>query len=166
MQAEDTEARVLLLMRDISTMTLATSSNDVPWATDVYFANIGYDLLFFSSFNSRHCQNLSKNQLCAATIHPVVDNWSEIQGIQIEGVAQEVEISELPNALTTYFRKFSFAKALFSDFSSISSRLSNTRLYRIRSRKAYYLDNSKGFGSKFSCEVNDGLRVSDFSNGT
>jgi hypothetical protein len=47
MQADDTESRVLALMRDITTMTLATSSKDVPWATDVYYANIGYDLLFF-----------------------------------------------------------------------------------------------------------------------
>lgn len=162
MQAEDTETRVLSLMRDISTMTLATSSNDVPWATDVYFANMGYDLLFFSSINSRHCRNLEKSHLCAATIHPVVDNWTEIRGIQIEGSAQEVEMSELPAALSTYFRKFSFAKALFSDLSSISSRLSHTRLYLIRSRLVYYLDNSIGFGTKFYCEVKEGQRVSDF----
>ncbi|TBR26906.1 MAG: hypothetical protein EPO10_20850, partial [Reyranella sp.] len=87
MTSEEFEAATGALLREVAPMTLATCADNVPWASDVYFASSGFDLVFFSSLDSRHCRNLVINPVCAASVHAPVATWRDIRGLQMEGVA-------------------------------------------------------------------------------
>ena len=66
-------------------MTLATCAGDAPWAATVFFASDDLQLYFFSSPDSRHCQNLALNPKVAVTIQEDYHDWRKIKGIQLEG---------------------------------------------------------------------------------
>ncbi len=102
MTSEEFEAATGALLRDVAPMTLATCADNVPWASDVYFASSGFDLVFFSSLDSRHCCNLVANPVCAASVHAPVATWRDIRGLQMEGVAGLTHtIGEKASALAT-----------------------------------------------------------------
>jgi len=148
------------LLNEVNTMTLATCVEGIPWATDVYFAPDGFDLVFWSSPNSRHCRNLDINPRGAATIHPVVASWQEIQGLQIEGVRRPVEgVVAKARASAAYFRKFPFARALLADPRGATSTLIKATAQILQPSRILYLDNTLGFGTRFALSLQDGSPV-------
>ena len=54
----------------------------------VFYASEGFDLYFLSSPSTRHCADLSGNPRVAATIQEDYADWSQIRGVQLEGVAR------------------------------------------------------------------------------
>ncbi|RBP05048.1 hypothetical protein DFR50_13733 [Roseiarcus fermentans] len=161
MPNDDLEARRLDLMTRSTTMTLATCADDRPWATDVYFVSVGFDLWFVSSSNSRHSANLKRNPRCAATIHAPARDWTEIRGLQFEGTASRAPATDTMRLLVPYFQKFPFAEAIFAGLSS-GSGLARMAVYRFAADRVWYIDNSLGFGSKYTCAIDGGNRVGAF----
>ncbi len=98
--------RVRGYLRDHQVATLATHSNEDPWAAAVFYVNAGYTLYFLSSPTSRHCLNLAENPRVAVTIQEDYADWLEIKGIQIEGVASEISGEEERTARRLYGQKF------------------------------------------------------------
>ena len=64
---------------------------DAPWAATVFFASDGLSLYFFSSPESRHCQNLAANARVAVTVQEDYKDWRKIKGIQLEGRVKLVD---------------------------------------------------------------------------
>ena len=161
MSNDDLEARCLDLMAGATTMTLATSADDRPWAADIYFVSVGFDLVFVSLPNSRHPANLGRNPCCAATIHAPAGDWTEIRGLQFEGTAAGAPATDTDRLLAPYSEKFSFAKAAFA---GLNARPGGARMavYRFATARVWYIDNSLGYGSKFTCAVEGGRRAGDF----
>ena len=162
MLSETLEARCFDLMKQATTMTLATSADDVPWATDVYFVNVGFDLCFVSSTNSRHCANLKQNPVCAATVHAQASDWKTIRGLQFEGRAEHSAAAGVLGLLVPYFEKFPFARAVYVGLAE-GAGVSKLAVYKLETGTVFYIDNARGFGSKFSCRVADGRPIEAFA---
>ena len=151
------EATVMQLMATVSTMTLATCAGGTPWATDVYFAADGFNLVFFSSPRSRHCRNLGINPSCAATVHPPAASWREIKGLQIEGSAEPLShLADQAQGLAAYLHKFPFARDLLAHPTETVKSLHKASLYVLRPSRLHYLDNSLGFGTRYWASIKEG----------
>src|SRR5664279_955563 len=160
MTLDQFDAAVNSLLDSVIAMTLATSAKGQPWATDVYFAASGYELVFFSSPASRHSRNLIANPLCAATLHPSSVSWREIKGLQMEGMAECVTgVEATAHALLVYCTKFPFARDLISNPLEMGKKTLNVRAHVFRPRRIHYLDNALGFGTRFSLRVEDGKAI-------
>ena len=162
MTEEEFNQATARLFASITTLTLATVGSDGrPWATDVYFATLGDDFVFFSSPSSRHCLNLDINPACAATIHPTVGNWSDIHGVQIEGVVREPKTrEERTKALARYIQKFPFAERLLSQSSESKKGFSSVTLYILQTNRILYLDNHLLPNNRFEVLCTKGKRLS------
>lgn len=157
MTLEEFAGAARLLFDEVAPMTLATCAEEVPWASDVYFAASGYDLVFLSSPDSRHCRNLALNRACAVTIHASVATWHDIRGLQMEGVAAPVEtMGEKARAIAVYFGKFPFARDLLESPVSALRTAFKASVHVFRPTRVRYLDNRLGMGTRFSLELDDG----------
>lgn len=157
MTPEALSAAAADLLARVPAMALATCDGRVPWAADVYFAPLGFDLVFFSSPDSRHGRNLAVNPVCAASLHPEAPSWRDIKGLQLEGVAEPVAgVTPGGEGLLAYFRKFPFAETLLADPAGAVEKVRRDRLYRFRTERLYYLDNSLGFGTRFAVAIRAG----------
>ena len=157
MRLEEFSLATRSLLDGVTTMTLATCDGGVPWATDVYFAADGFDLVFFSSPASRHCRNLAASPLCAATIHPAVNAWREIKGLQMEGSAGPLtNLGGTARGLAAYLAKFPFAGELLANPGETARRVNSAMLYAFRPTRILLLDNALGFGTRHGMGLVDG----------
>lgn len=77
---------------DFSSLTLATSGPDGAWAAAVFFArDDALNLYFISSPRSRHVRNLQTENVISVTVNGDHDDWSDIRGLQISGLAEAVQ---------------------------------------------------------------------------
>jgi uncharacterized protein YhbP (UPF0306 family) len=139
------------LIKNRSTMTLATSKGDEPWAAPIYFVFRAGGFYFFSDPASRHIAEALANGQAAAAIHAEAASWKEIRGLQMSGVIESVAPGlDAARAIRDYVRKFPFVGELFKpgdvvDLAGFSDRF-RVRLYRFRPTLVYYLDNRIKFG--------------------
>jgi uncharacterized protein len=166
MTRDELEHIITDYMDGFTTMTVACSRGDKPWAAAVYYARIGFDLVFFSSPSSRHCTALADNPEAAATIQGNYKGWKEIKGLQIEGrVERVVSAADRAAALATFFRRHAFVSEFFSDPLSIgvqtSGKMSRVNLYIFRPRTILYINNEAGFGTRWKLEIHKGKTVGD-----
>lgn len=129
----------------IPVMTLATSSpNGSPHAAAVYFAASPdrQDLFFFSSPGSRHSLDLASNPRASAAIYPMVDEWTQIRGLQLRGHVESIFPGEAWNrGWELYQQKFPFVKDL-------KALINQNRLYVFRPTWVRQIDNRQEFGFK------------------
>jgi uncharacterized protein YhbP (UPF0306 family) len=152
------KSQVLDYLQSHNTMTLATCAADVPWAATVFYASDDLELYFFSSPDSRHCQNLSINPRVAVTIQEDYKDWRAIKGIQLEGKVMLVEgVLEKTKAMAVYARKYADVIKLFTDPGSgtFYRAFLKVKFYRVVPEKLFYIDNQQGFGKRqeFSLET-------------
>lgn len=137
-------------------MTLATTGPDgAPQAAAVFYAvDEALNLYFLSSPNSRHSQNLAREPRVAAAVHADGLAWQSIQGLQIEGTAQQVQgAHELAHAAQVYGRRFEFLKGLLGVDSAggpaaLRGPVASSRFYVLRPTWIRLIDNTQGFGHK------------------
>jgi uncharacterized protein YhbP (UPF0306 family) len=136
----------------VSTMTLATCNEGLPWAATVFFAaDRKFNLFFVSDYRTRHGRDMAANEQVAATINPECDNWHDVAGLQIRGTVSIIEGLERTKALALYFKKFPQIDALFAKpegehEETIAARLKAANFYRIKPEMIRVIDNDKGFG--------------------
>jgi uncharacterized protein YhbP (UPF0306 family) len=147
------ELRILAseLIKEQSTMALATAKEYVAWAAPVYFAFHKPSFYFFSDPESRHIQESMESGQASATIYAFAFTWKEIRGIQMTGKIQHVPIGlETVQAIRAYLKKFPFTKEFFKpgqdvDMASFEKRF-RVKLYKFSPTLVYYLDNQIRFG--------------------
>lgn len=134
------------LIGEQNTVTLATASENIPWAAPVYYSNIGFNLYLFSDPASRHIQEaLKTDQVAGAIFHPA-STWREIRGIQTTGKIHHLGPGiEALRGLRSYLRKFPFTEDFFDsgqkmDLDAFAKRF-KVRFYRFQPTLLYYLDN-------------------------
>ena len=153
---EELRKRTLNLLSEQATMTIATSGESSPWAAPVYYANIGYDIYFFSNPTSRHILESQSSQQAAAAIFAESRKCREIRGVQMSGTIQPLSTGlEAAKAVGAYEKKFSFIREFFQgrqrlDLKAFSEKF-DVSFYRFTPDKVYYLDNRVDFG--FRAEV-------------
>ena len=149
--AEDLKPQVLDYLKSHNTMTLATCAGDAPWAATVFFASDDLRLYFFSSPESRHCQNLSANAKVAVTVQEDYQDWRQIKGIQLEGRVELVDgVVAKAKAMAIYAIKYPDVIKLFTDPSSgiFHKAFLKVKFYRVVPEKLFFIDNSAGFGKR------------------
>ena len=149
--SEQLKQQILDYMEAHNTMTLATSSGDVPWAATVFYANDDLHLYFFSAPDSRHCQNLAVNARVAVTIQEDYRDWREIKGIQLEGMVALVDgFLEKAKAMAVYARKYPQVIKLFTDPGSgvFYKAFLKVKFYCVTPQRVYFIDNEQGFGKR------------------
>jgi uncharacterized protein YhbP (UPF0306 family) len=153
-------------MDSFTTLTLACSLKDVPWAAAVYYAREGFDLIFFSSRESRHSSILGKNPKAAGAIHGDYTGWKEIKGLQMEGVVKAIRGPvESVRAIRTYVKRYPFAEQFLSAPEGLShglvTKMTKVALYVFRPSSILYLDNEMGFGTRWKLDIKDGRAVGE-----
>ena len=129
-------------------MTLATQGPAGPWAAAVFYANNGFNLYFVSSPASRHSRNLAVQPAVTATVHEDYLDWREIKGIQMEGTVAQVSETEQTRVRELYGEKFPLAGDSPYALAPIAAALAQARWYKLAAVRAYFVDNSAGFGHR------------------
>lgn len=166
MTREELEKAIIGLMDSNTTITLACSLEDVPWAAAVYFARRDFDFVFFSDRSSRHSQVFRKNPQAAGAIHGQYSTWQEIKGLQLAGTVEQItSVVDRAKAAAVYLKKFPFVKQFLADPSALSidvaAGVSGISLYVFRSRTIRYVSNLEGFGIRWRLEISDGRPVGE-----
>ncbi len=139
------------LIRQQSTMTLATCKENVAWAAPVYYIFLRSGFYFFSDPDSRHIIESLESGQASGAIHGVAAGWREIRGIQMTGCVNTLSLGlESAEAIGVYLKKFQFTKDFFSSGDALNLDAFTARfrvkLYKFNPTLVYYLDNSLRFG--------------------
>jgi uncharacterized protein YhbP (UPF0306 family) len=156
--SDELKQQIIDYMETHNTMTLGTCRDNVPWAATVFYAGDGLRLYFFSSPDSRHCQNLAANPHVAVTIQEDYRDWRKIKGIQLEGTVTEVNsLIEKGKAMAVYARKYPEIIKLFTDPASgiFYQAFLKVKFYCVVPQRIFYIDNEQGFGKRQELVVAD-----------
>ena len=135
-----------------TTMTLATGGEDGPWAAAVFYArDAEFNLYFISAVSTRHAAHIAHNPKVAATVNRQHDDWFDIRGLQIEGVAGIVPPEEREAVVERYLAKFPTLRPLFASprdeqEKKIAKAFAASPFYRVRPGWIRLIDNTKSFG--------------------
>jgi uncharacterized protein YhbP (UPF0306 family) len=152
--SETARVRAREFLNEISTLSLATSSDNQPWAATVFFtADKHFNIYFVSDHRTQHGRDMAVNESVAATVNPDCNNWNDVAGLQLRGKVAVVEGVERAKALALYFKKFPQIDALFArpegeHEETIAKRLKAANFYKITPEIIRVIDNAKGFGSR------------------
>ena len=137
-----------------TTMTLATSGEDGPWAAAVFYAHDSdLRLYFISAKDTRHAADIELNPKVAVAVNTQHKDWSDIRGLQIGGVAEIVTPDQRAAVVETYLAKFPALRPLFSvprneQESRIARAFAASPFYRVRPNRIRLIDNRKAFGHR------------------
>jgi uncharacterized protein YhbP (UPF0306 family) len=151
---DDLRAVALAYLTNHNTVSLATVGPDGPWATSVFYVNLGFSLYFLSEPKTQHVQNVLVNPTVAATVNEDYRDWREIKGIQMAARCTEVTSKrELARSLTAYVKKYPFVGQFLSPGQLLSGmrvagRSLDVRFYRVTPSRLLYLDNARGFSHR------------------
>jgi hypothetical protein len=147
--SDDARARILAYLAAHSTLTLATEREGKPWANALFYANDGFTFYFVSDPKTRHADHLRRNPRVAATINEDQDDWRAIQGVQLEGVCEEITNPvEAARALKIYAAKYPFIADLLRAPKELGSAMAKARFHKITPTWIRLIDNTRGFGFK------------------
>lgn len=125
-------------------MTLSTADpQGRPHSAALYFAaDAQANLYFYSDPDSRHARSAVAGQPAAVSIHPLVEGWEEIRGLQMEGELRAVtDEEESQKAWQLYTQKFPFTAGL-------KDLMDRNALFVFTPRWTRLVDNLRGFGFK------------------
>lgn len=143
---DELRAQALAHLAAHQVMTLATVGEAGVWAAAVFYASDGFDLFFLSAAHTRHAQNMAQNAQVAITIQgDQYADWSDIRGIQAEGVVSLLEGPARETAVALYLQKYPFLQQAPPP---IRAALHKVNWYRLRPQRLYLIDNSKGFAHR------------------
>lgn len=144
-----TRKLILDLMADHNVMTLATVRPDGwPQATTVAYANDGLTLYFACDPGSQKVANIRQCDKVSATIDRDYEDWNQIRGLSLGGVAEVLsEPADLQHAGAVLRAKFpQWAEMPEADAAAIA-------LVRVRPKVISVLDYTRGFGHTELVEV-------------
>ena len=136
---------VAALLRQQTTLSLATTGETgEPCATPLfYFADEALSLYWLSSESSVHSLNLKRTPSAAATVYGDAKSWREIRGVQMRGQVSIVTEPDRRAALIrAYCERFKLGRVF-------RLAIRQSALYAFQPDVFRYIDNARGFGSKF-----------------
>jgi uncharacterized protein YhbP (UPF0306 family) len=146
----DLHAEAHAMLAEHTTLVLAITDADGPWAAAVYFVADGFRLYWLSSPDARHSRALVGSPRVAGAIHGEQSDWREIRGLQLEGRAAELtDRTERRRVEALYTAKFPFARPLLA-------RITGVRWYRLLPTRLVSVDNRRGFGDRREVPLAEG----------
>ena len=126
-------------------MTLATVGSEGVWAAAVFYVHHGVELFFLSAGHTRHAQNIASHPQVAATIQEDYSDWTDIKGIQLEGIVTLLDGTDKQAAMSLYKQRYKF---LTHAPQPIQQAIQKVNWYKLTPSRIYFVDNSKGFGHR------------------
>jgi len=151
---EDMRAIALEYLASHNTVSLATLGPGGPWASTVFYVNLGFTLYFLSEPKTLHVQNLARSATIGATVNEDYRDWRDIKGIQIAAQCGEVTSKrELARVLPAYIKKYPFVAQFLSPGQllggmKIAGKALDVRIYRVAPTHVLYIDNARGFSHR------------------
>jgi len=131
------------------TMTLATDGPEGLWAASLFYVNDDFVLYWLSNPTSRHSRNIAHNPRVAITVHEDYRDWREIQGLQMEGTAEQLgAIHEAVAPMRRYGAKYPFLRVWRDLPPPLVDALTRARVYRFAPRRVFFTDNTRSFGHR------------------
>lgn len=130
--------RVVKFIEEHHILTLATSNNNEPYcATCFYvFDKAKNSFIFTSDIETKHTQDMLKQNRVAGAIALETSMIDKIRGIQFTGIIKKIKNEELKAAKIAYIKKFPVAL------------LKKTTLWEIEADYIKMTDNRLSFGKK------------------
>ncbi len=146
------------LIRSQRTLVLATA-NPQPWVAPVYYLYQNRQFYFFSKAASRHVSEALAANQCAAAVFRESSDWREIEGLQMEGQLQRIDLGrEAATVLRGYVAKFPTVKEFFVDavldVRHFAARL-RTELCAFLPERVYYMHNQVALGQRTEVQLPD-----------
>lgn len=134
-----TRQRIVEYLESHRKMTLATVTPEGrPLAHTVEYASYGPTVYFATRKSTRKVQNILKNPEVAYAVDEDYDDWLQIQGVQMEGVATVLsDQDEKDKAAAAYIEKFPFV----ADFPPNSEMV----FVKVEPVRGFFLDYTQGF---------------------
>jgi len=147
----DSLLRVKNLIQQSQSMTLATASDNNPWAAPVYYATCGAGFYFFSNPNARHIKEALASGNAAAAIYAQGSAWQNLLGLQMSGKLSAVSGGvKASRAVLAYVKKFPIVKTFFSEIKNLNLNdftcKFHAKLYCFHPDLIFFMDNSVEFG--------------------
>lgn len=147
--ADPKRERILAFLAAHNTLTLASSRDNVPWASAVFYANDDLTLYFVSDPHTRHADHIQHNARIAGTIQSEQKDWRLIQGIQLAGTCGEItQPIEAAHALAVYAAKFPFIDSVLHAPKELAAAMAKARWHKITVTWIRLIDNTRGMGFK------------------
>jgi uncharacterized protein YhbP (UPF0306 family) len=141
----------LRLIQTQKTLVLATADPE-PWSAPVYYVYQQPSFFFFSSERSRHISDALASERCAASIFRDGDDWRDIEGLQMDGNLERVQLgSRAVSVFRAYLAKFPSVKKSFLDVTLDLTRFTQhfrTKLYAFVPEHVFYLNNQAGLDKR------------------
>ena len=133
------EKRIVDLIKKHHVLTLATSSDNLPWCAHCFYTYIEDKnwLVFTSEASTKHVQDTLAQPEVAGGIVLETMNVGKIRGIQLRGIMRQPSETEGDQLKTAYLKRFPFAVLM-----NISS------LWILEIHYIKMTDNRLGFGTK------------------
>ena len=93
--SNELDNKIMQLLDNADFLTLATSVDNNSSASNVYFANDGYDIYIFTFNPTRKAEQIRVNPRVQCVVRP--DGTEGIKELQIEGIASRVNDAEEAN---------------------------------------------------------------------
>ncbi len=148
----EAEQRILNYLSEHSTMILSTWGSDGPWATPVFYVNLGFKLYFLSEPTTRHSLNLQQSPVAAAAVTEDHHDWRTIQGLQLQGRAGLAGFRESARALAAYCQKFPDVKQILQKPGAFKG-VAKARWHCLVPEALKFTDNSRVFGERFELRL-------------
>jgi uncharacterized protein YhbP (UPF0306 family) len=122
-------------------MRLATvTTANTPQVHTVAYVSEGATVYFITDKNSRKAVNILGNPHVAYNVDHDVADWSQIQGIQMEGEAKILQTEEeIQKVLGLFQQKFPQSASL-PEFEMV--------VIKVEPKEGFFLDNTLGFGHR------------------
>lgn len=147
--SKELHQQALAYLRNHSTMALATVGPDGVWAAGIFYVNDEFTLYWLSDPDTRHSQNIARNSQIAVAIHEDYRDWTAIQGIRMEGQAEQVgKITQAGWPMRLYVEKYPFLGDLRNPPPDLAKALATTHVYRFTPTRIYFIDNTQGLGHR------------------
>ena len=146
MTQEELKKVILEYLEKNRRMTLATASENIPWAATVMFAyDTNLNFYFISNPETRKIKNLEANPQISCAINEFKNKAGSTMGIQIGGMAEQLDKTKHKKELEIFRKRFDWADDYLHDH----------ELFKIKPSKIIYLDDEKfGPGGKQELNLN------------
>jgi uncharacterized protein len=139
---EKPDKKIVEFLKKHHVLTLATCSEHQPWCANCFYTFLGEEmaLVFTSDHETRHIQEVLKNNLVAGSVVLETSVVNKIQGIQLTGRMELPEMEMIAKSKYAYLKRFPFAA------------LMDTSLWILYIDHLKMTDNRLGFGKKLIWE--------------
>lgn len=134
--------RIADFIRKHHVLTLATSSEDVPWCAHCFYTYLAEKnwLVFTSGETTKHVHDAEANPEVAGGIVLETSVVGKVQGVQFRGIMRRPQPDEEGSVKLAYLKRFPFAA------------LMDTSLWLVELTYIKMTDNRLGFGKKLIWE--------------